>query len=140
MKKFFLLGGVLALTLSSQTVFAQTAEVTPILPNTIPSKLVKQKPSKPIGVVYDRPPTMWLIQNRNILVFDSGIGNNIEKISVRTGGPGLQSSKGEYYIPWFSRDPIYFPGWGSSTLFGDHVWPFVPKGKTIASVMNCKVI
>jgi hypothetical protein len=135
MKKFFLLGGVLTLTLYTQSVFAQSV---PPVNLELKTDLSTQSPkleAKPVAVVYDRSPSMWLIQNRNILVFDSGIGDRIEKISVRTGGPGLQSKKGEYNIPWFTKDPVYFPGWGSTTLFGDHVWPFVPKGQTIASMV-----
>jgi hypothetical protein len=30
---------------------------------------------------------------------------------------------------------VYFAGWGSTTLFGDHVWPFVPKGRTMEEMI-----
>jgi hypothetical protein len=140
MKKIFVLGGIFALSLCSQPASTQTAiqdpEIKPILPAIPPPVVTEKAVPKPTSVVYECDPSMWLIQSQNLLIFHSCIaGAKIEKISVRTGGPGLQSKRGKYYIPWFSRDPVYFSGWGSSTLFADFVWPFVPEGQTIASMV-----
>jgi hypothetical protein len=137
MKRLFVLGGFLALTLNAQIASAQPLPLKPDFSVTTPSpETIKKIVPNPAQIVYDRPPSMYLIQNRNLLVFDSGIGDKIEKISVRTGGPGLQSKKGIYDIPFISRDPVYFAGWDSLTLFGDNVWMFVPKGRTLADMIS----
>jgi hypothetical protein len=130
MKKLFLLGFI-----ASPLLFPVISSAQPSFNKAQPIIEIKEpiQSKSDTSNIYERPPSMWLIQSKNILMFDSGVdGQKIQKIPVRSGAIGLQQKPGEYIIEYYTHDPVNFIGWGhDSTLFADNAFSFVRKGDSL---------